>query len=334
MPQRWSRRQLVQGVGAVGLGLLAGCGRWPGQAQSPARVPRIGILGSGTPEDSQQQAFLQGLGEVGYVEGQNILIERRFAGGHPERLPDLAAELVRLPVDAIAATGSTAISAAKNATSTIPIIMTEGADPVGLGFVASLARPGGNITGMSHLARSLAGKRLELLRELVPGASRVAVLVDSRSPAANFSWIETQRAAQTLGVHLDLLEVRDPRDLDVAFETARSERADGLLAVHANFIQNQRARITQLAAESRLPTMYTYRIYVEAGGLAAYGPDVNDLARRSVIHLDKILKGAQPADLPVEQPTRFDFFINTKTAQALGLTIPPHVLLQATEVIQ
>jgi putative tryptophan/tyrosine transport system substrate-binding protein len=329
-----TRRRFMQGVGLAGLGLLAGCGRLPGQAAPPMRAPRVGYLAFSGPEQSQHEAFLEGLRELGYVEGQNILIERRFADGQADRLPGLAAELVRLPVDAVAATGSTAISAAKNATSTIPIIMTETADPVELGLVAGLARSGNNITGLSHLSGPLAGKRLELLRELVPGISRVGVLWDPRSRSGGLHWTEMQRAAELLGVQLHSLEVRGPSQLEEAFTTARSERAEGLLAIHGTILQNQRARVAQLAAESRLPTMYTYRIYVEAGGLVAYGPDLNDLVRRSATHLDKVLKGANPADLPIEQPMRFEFVINAKAAQALGLTLPPHVMMQATEVIQ
>jgi putative tryptophan/tyrosine transport system substrate-binding protein len=249
-------------------------------------------------------------------------------------LPELATELVRLPVDVLVADGARSISAAKGATSTIPIVMSDTADPVGLGFVASIARPGGNITGVSHLAAHLAGKRLELLRELAPAVARVAVLWDSRSRSNELQLQESQRAAETLGVQLYSVGVRDPNHLAAAFDTAQSAGADGLLVIHGGLLQRERTRVAQLATESRLPTMCAYREYVMAGGLMAYGPDIADQARRSATYVDKILKGARPAELPVEQPMRFDFTINLKTAQALGLAIPPHVLLQTTEVIQ
>jgi putative tryptophan/tyrosine transport system substrate-binding protein len=329
-----NRRQVVQGAGAVGLGLLAGCGRWPGQAPVPSKVPHIGYLTTGGSGSREQEGFFQGLGELGYTEGQNLFVERRFAEGRPERLPAMAVELAQFPVDVIAAAGARAISAAKEATSTIPIIMTGTGDPVELEFIGSLAHPGGNITGLSHLAGPLAGKRLELLRELVPGVSRLAVLWDSRSRSNTLQWTETQRAAEALGVRTISLEVRDSSHLDAAFEAAKGARADGLLGIHGTILESQRARIARLAAESRLPAMYTHRGYVDAGGLMAYGPDFYDLARHSATYVDRILKGAKPADLPVEQPMRFDFVINFRTAQALGLTIPHHVLLQATEVIQ
>jgi putative tryptophan/tyrosine transport system substrate-binding protein len=330
----YTRRQLVQGAGAVGLGLLAACGRLPWQAQGSTRVPRIGYLTNGGSISREYAGFFHGLGELGYVEGQNLVVEKRFAEGQPERLPAMAAELVQLPVDVIAAPGARAVNAAKEATSTIPIVMTGTGDPVELGFVASLAQPGGNITGFSHLAGPLAGKRLELLRELAPGVSQVAVLWDSRSRSNTLQWTATERAAQMLGVQAQPWEVRGLTDLDKAFEVVRSERAGSLIAIHGQLLERQRARIAQLAAESRLPAMYTQREYVVAGGLASYGPDFYDLARRSASYVDKILKGAKPADLPVEQPMTFELVINAKTAQALGLTIPPHVLLQATEVIQ
>jgi putative tryptophan/tyrosine transport system substrate-binding protein len=329
-----SRRRVVQGTGAVGLGLLAGCGRWPGQAQGPTRVPRIGYLTNGGSISREYAGFFQGLAGLGYVEGQNLVVEKRFAEGQPERLPVMAGELVRLPVDAIVAPGARAVSAAKEATSTIPIVMTGTGDPVELGFIASLAHPGGNITGLSHLAGPLAGKRLELLRELAPGVSQVAVLWDSRSRSNTLQWTATQRAAQMLGVQAQPWEVRGPADLEAAFEVTRSERAGALIAIHGQLLERQRERVAQLAAESRLPAMYTQREYVAAGGLASYGPNFYELAGRSATYVDKILKGTSPADLPIEQPMTFEFVINLRTAQALGLTLPPHVLLQATEVIQ
>jgi putative ABC transport system substrate-binding protein len=306
-------------------------------AQPPTKIPRVGLLLFGSPSDSATrfvEAFRQGLRELGYVEGQNIAIEDRHAEGREHRLPDLAADLVRLKVDVIVAVGRLAASVARNATKTIPIVMGSTSDPVGSGLVASLARPGGNLTGLSILASELSGKRLELLKEMVPRISRVAVLAYPANPALALQLRETQVAARTLGLQLQILEVRSPDDLDRAFGAAKKERAGALNILPSAFYAAHRKKLVDLAAESRLPAMYDSREYVEAGGLMAYGPNLSDLYRRAAGYVDKILKGAKPADLPVEQPTKFELVINLKTAKALGLTIPPSLMLQADEVIQ
>jgi putative ABC transport system substrate-binding protein len=332
-----SRRQVVQGVGALGLGLLAACGRWPGQVQPPAKVPRIVLLGGGSLDAyrDRHEAFRQGLRDLGYVEDQNFVIESRMADGYLDRLPELAVELTRQPVDVLVISSAAAVAAAKQATTTIPIVIAESDDPVERGFVASLAQPGGNITGLSHIGKDLAQKRLELLKALAPGASLVAVLWTRSGGGANvIQWTETQDAAQVLGVQLQSLEVQDPDDIERVLEATSRERLDALIVVHSGPVTLRRAQIIDFATKSRLPAIYGFREYVEAGGLMAYGPNLPDMYRRAAYYVDRILKGAQPADLPIEQPMRFDFAINLGTAQALGLTIPPHVLLQATEVIQ
>jgi putative tryptophan/tyrosine transport system substrate-binding protein len=335
---RLSRRQVVQGAGAVSLGLLAGCGRlpWQASAQSPRRVARIGFLASQTPATAShfREAFEQGLHEYGYIDSQTILIDWRWAEGTLERLPDLAAELVRLPVDLIVTSGPPAIVAAKEATSTIPIVMAVGDDPVRLGFITNLARPGGNITGLATTAAALSPKRLDLLKEVLPGASRVTVLRDANDIRHQTQSSELETAAAVLEVHLTFLDVRDPGEFDAAFRATLRERPDAFIVMHSGFTLVHRARILGFATESRLPGVFEFREWVEAGGLMAYGPRLTAAYRRAAYYVDRILKGAQPADLPVEQPMVFDFAINLQTAQALGLTIPQHVLLQATEVIQ
>jgi putative tryptophan/tyrosine transport system substrate-binding protein len=336
-----SRRQVVQGMGAVGLGLLAGCGRLPGQAQPLApKVPTLGYLapGFGESTDSPQattveelDAFRQGLVGLGYAEGLNLVIAYRFGGADEAELREAAAELVGLQVDLIVTAGNAATLAARTATSTIPIVFRNAGDPVGAGLVASLARPGGNVTGLANLNVALGGKRLELLAQAVPGLRRVAFLWD---PRANVSAVqEMQVAAQALGLHLQIFEIRELAELEAAFDVAGAEHADGLLMAGANLTRSRR-RIVSLAASRRLPAIYPDGQAVREGGLMSYGADLLDLHRRSATYVDRILKGARPADLPVEQPMRFDFVINLKTAHALGLTIPHHVLLQATEVIQ
>jgi putative tryptophan/tyrosine transport system substrate-binding protein len=328
-----SRRQVLQGAGAMGLGLVAGCGRLPGQAQAPAKVPRIGYLGvfSDAPGPSAEP-FRQGLHDLHYAEGHNILIEWRWAGPNSDRLPELTAELVRLPVDVIVAEGA-AIRAAMEATSEIPIVMMGAIDPVTSGYVASLARPGGNVTGPSNMAVQLGAKRLQLLKEAAPGTQHVAVLWHP-TPTTAVAWEEVQGAAPTVGVGLQSLPVGDAPDFDTAFEAAARERANALFVLPDSFMSYHLARTVDLGTQSRLPAMYPRRAYVEAGGLMSYGAVPGDSVRRAAVYVDKILKGAKPADLPVEQPMTFEFVINLQTAQALGLTIPPHVLLQATEVIQ
>jgi putative tryptophan/tyrosine transport system substrate-binding protein len=323
-----SRRQLVQGAGAVGLGLLAGCGRWPGQEPPPAKIPRIGHLGASTnPLVTEQLAAL------GYVEGQTILIEWRSDEGRAERQAQHVAELVNLNLDLILAAGTDRARALRDATGTIPIVMLSGVDPVGAGLVESLARPGGNVTGAVEHHPELPGKQLELLRELVPGSSHVTALGSTPSlDGARYE--ELAIAARALGLQLRALRVPTTEALAEALHREAGERTDALLVVHSGLMASQQTLVFDFAARQGLPAMYGRRTYAEAGGLAAYGPNLQDLYSRAATHVDKILRGAKPADLPIEQPMRFDFIINVKTAQALGLTVPHHVLLQATEVIQ
>ena len=328
---RATRRQFLRGAGAAGLALLAGCGRLPWQAQ-PSQTPRIGYLGDRT-IPVFEEAFRQGLREHGNVEGQNIVIEWRFAEGSPEGLADLAGELLARRVKVIVAGTTLAALAAGRATSSTPIVMANG-DPVGSGLAASLARPGGNVTGVSNFGGQLAGKRLELLRDVIPGVARVAVLWTPANPLKVAEWTETQSAGGTLGMELQSLEVGRPEELEVAFAAATREEADALVVFGDNLTGGHAPRIVELAARSRLPTIYGVRMFMDAGGLMAYGANIPSLYRRAAYYVDRILKGAKPAELPVEQPREFDFIINLKTAQALGLTIPQHVLLQATEVLQ
>jgi putative ABC transport system substrate-binding protein len=307
-------------------------------AQPAGKVARIGYLGPTSPSSSSffLDAFRQGLRELGWVEGQNIVIEYRFAEGKLDRLPDLAAELVRLKVNIIVTVASPGVAAAKNATETIPIIMIAGsADPVGLGLIASLARPGGNVTGSSYsVGPEIVGKELELLKETVPTVRRVAVLSNPANPGQPLSIREVNVAARSVGVQLQLLEARGPNEFDGAFAAMAKERVGALLVVADSMFIFHRTRLADLAARSRLPAAYGTRDHVEAGGLMSYGPSVRDLYRRGATFVDKILKGAKPGDLPVEQPTKFELVINMKTAKTLGLTIPPVLLLRADEVIQ
>jgi putative tryptophan/tyrosine transport system substrate-binding protein len=333
MDSRLTRRRWIQGTGAVGLGLLAGCGRWPGQGQQPAKVPRIGFLAPGAPQP-QHEAFREGLRALGYVEGQNITIEHRSAEGREERLPELAAELVQLRADVILAAGTPAAVAGKQGTNSIPIVFGASNEPVEAGLVASLARPGGNVTGLSLMNSQLSAKRLEILKEAVPAVSRVAVLAWPLQATVERDWNETQVAAQALDLQMQRLDVQRADEFASAFEAAIRKGADALVVLPNSFFARERVSIIELAAMHRLPAMYEQRQFAEAGGLVAYGANLNDLYRRAATYVDKILKGVNPTDLPVEQPTTFDFVINLKTAGALGLTIPHHVLLQATEVIQ
>jgi putative tryptophan/tyrosine transport system substrate-binding protein len=305
-------------------------------AQQPGKIPRIGILPPGPISERVHlwDAFRQGLRELGYTEGQNIVIETRHAAMRPALLPDLAANLVLSKVDVIVAAGDPAIYAARYATTTIPIVMVAGADPVGSGLVTSLARPGGNLTGLSALSPELSGKRLQLLTEALPGASRVAVLWNPADPAKALDVRETQAAGQALGVRLQLLEVREPEEFESAFAAMARDRAEALITLGDPLTVSHRMRIVDLAAKSRLPTMYDVREFVEAGGLMAYGPSLADLFRRAAAYVDKILKGGKPGTLPVEQPMKFELIINIKTAKALGLTIPQSVLFLADQVIQ
>jgi ABC-type uncharacterized transport system substrate-binding protein len=306
-------------------------------AQQPGKIPRLGWLTgslSGIPD--RAEAFRQGLRDLGYVEGQNIFIEVREDEGNRERQRANAVEMVRLKVDVIVVAGSGEIRAAKQATTTIPIVMVLGGDPVASGFVASLARPGRNITGLSNLRPELSGKRLELLKEIVPKLSRVAVFATSDS--ADYAQVrkELDLAAGTLGVKLQYLDILKPKDFDTAFKAAVKEKAEAVLVrVSDPILIPQRRAVVELAVKTRLPVMYERGAEdVQAGGLMSYGVNFPDLYRRAAIYVDKILKGAKPAELPVEQPTKFDFMINLKTAKRMGLTIPPNVLVRADKVIR
>jgi putative tryptophan/tyrosine transport system substrate-binding protein len=299
-------------------------------AQQPGKVFKIGYLGAGG--SGPPQEFLQGLRDLGYVEGKNIIFEYR-APEKSLRSPDLAVELVRLKVDVIVAEGAGAIRASNNASATIPIVMAHVNDPIVLGFVASLSRAGGNITGNSNLSPELSGKRVELLKEVLPRMSRLAVLA-YRGEAMRTSIKETEVAAQSLQLQLQLLEVNGPDDFESAFDAAKKQRADALVQIEAGLFSPHQQRIIDLAAKNQLPAIYNSRSDVEAGGLLSYGPDRVDMNRRTASLVDKILKGAKPAELPVEQPKKFEFIVNLKTAKQIGLTIPPSVLAQADKVIK
>jgi putative ABC transport system substrate-binding protein len=306
-------------------------------AQQPAKIPRVGWLDDGMKADKAHlhEAFLQGLRDLGYVEGQNLVIERRDAERQLARLPELAAELVRLKVEVLVTTGGVpATSAAKRATSTIPIVMADAGDPVGTGLVASLARPGGNVTGLSVMDPDLTGKRLQLLKEVAPTIARVAVLYNPTFPATVPGMREAQAAGPALGLAILPMEVRTSDELEAQFAVMTSVHADALLTFGDPFTSTHHRRILDFAAKSQWPVVYFWREFVEAGGLMSYGPSLRDHFRRAATYVHKILQGAKPADLPVEQPMRFEFVINLKTAKALGLTIPPTLLFQADEVIQ
>ena len=323
-------RTLAGGLAAVPLAA---------SAQQAAKVPRIGYLVTSlAARPHQQEAFRQGLRDLGYVEGRNVVIEYRDAEGKFERLPALAAELVALKVDVIVTTGGTPTAlAAKQATKTLPIVFAVAADPVGSGLVTSLARPGGNITGLSNLSPELVGKRLEQLTQAVPGVSRVVVLwqpgvLGERTEQDLLKGAEV--AARALGVRLQVVEARGPADFDKAFSAMTRKRVGALTLLTSTMFFNERQRLVDLAAKNRLPAVYPAREFVDAGGLMAYGANIPDMVRRAATYVDKILKGAKPGDLPVEQPTKFELVINVKTAKALGLTIPPSLLQRADEVIQ
>ena len=309
---------------------------FPAQAQQPLKVPRIAFLSAVSPSSisPRTEAFRQGLRELGYVEGKSIVIEYRWAEGKFDRLPDLAAELVRLKVDVILSGGPTATRPAKEATVTIPIVMAFDDDPVGSGFVASLARPGGNITGLSTLAPEISGKQLELLKEIVPRLSRVAVFGTSTRSGNAQALREIELAAGALGVQLQYLEVLDAKDIEAVFRAASKGRADAVLALASPTLLFQRTQIADLAVKNRLPAIYDRAEFVEDGGLMTYSVSITDLFRRAATYVDKILKGAKPADLPVEQPTKFEFIVNLKAAKQIGLTIPPNVLARADKVIR
>ena len=306
------------------------------EGQGTGKLPRIGYVFVRSASDSQSvlDAAREGLQELGYVEGRNVALEVRWAEGRYERLPALVAELVRLKVAVLVVVTIPGALAAKNATRTIPVVMLAAGDPVAAGLVASLARPGGNLTGMSLSTKELSSKRLALLKEALPHITRVAVLTNPGNPFHAVFWSETQTAAQTLGLRLQSIEVRTTDDFDEAFTAAAQGHAEALLAFDDSLTIGGRARLVTLAARRRLPAMYGLREFPDAGGLLSYGANVLDQYRRSAAFVDKILKGAKPADLPVEQPTKFELVINLKTAKALGLTMPPSLLARADQVIE
>ena len=319
----------------LALGLLAGPSF--ADAQPASKVQRIGyLLGTSSTVSSRPvETFRQGLRGLGWVEGQNVVIEYRSADGRYDRLPDLAADLVRLKVDIIVAAGTAATTAAKNAARAIPIVMIGVGDPVGLELIASLARPGGNVTGLTFsVGMETAGKGLELLKEALPKVRRVAVLTNPANPGQPLALKNVKAAARSLGMQLQLLEARGPDEFDGAFAAMVKERVGALLVVSEAMFNHHRVRLADLAARNKLPSMHGFREDAEAGGLMSYGPDLADLFRRSATYVDKILKGAKPGDLPVEQPTKFELVINLKVAKALGLTIPASVLSRADQVIE
>jgi putative tryptophan/tyrosine transport system substrate-binding protein len=318
--------------------LLGGASAWPlaSRAQQLGRVYRIGVLET-SPAASNAvnfDALRKGLRELGYVEGQNLVLDYRSADGRPERFPQLAAELLRLNVDLIVTRGTPAVMAAKNATETIPVVMAASGEPVGTGVVAGLARPGGNVTGLSALTSELVAKRLELMRETIAGIRRIAFLQNMGNPVAPSQWEEFKTAAPLLGFEAQLLDVRQPENIVRAFDTAIAQRADAILVANDTVTLTNRQQVVELAAKHRLPAMYNNREFIDAGGLMAYGVSYPDLYRRAAIFVDKIFKGANPADLPVEQPTKFDLVMNLKAAKALGLEVPPMLLARADEVIE
>jgi ABC-type uncharacterized transport system substrate-binding protein len=306
------------------------------RAQQTKKAPRIGFLSavSRSSISARVEAFRQGLRELGYVEGKNIFIEWRFAEGKSDRLPSLAAELVRLKVDVIVAEAPTSTRSAKQATVTIPIVMVFDEDPVGSGFVASLARPGGNITGLSTLSPEISGKQLELLKEIVPKLSRVGVLGDVTRPGTPQALREINVTADAFRVQVQYLEVREPKDIEIAFRAASKEHADAVLVLGSPVLNSQRKQVVELAVKSRLPAIYARQEAVEDGGLISYGVSIAGLSRRAATYVDEILKGAKPADLPVEQPKKFELIINLKAAKQIGLIIPPNVLARADRVIK
>jgi putative tryptophan/tyrosine transport system substrate-binding protein len=306
------------------------------EAQQPKKVHRIGYLSELSAETDKNRfaAFLRGMQELGYAEGKNILIEQRYSAGQFDKMPELTGELLRLKVEVLVVFGGTAIAAAKNATSTIPIVMTAHPDPIGAGLIASLARPGGNVTGMSNLHTVLVTKRLEILKEVVPSASRIAVFFHAGALTLLPQLKDIEDVAPAFGVKILSMPVTGPNDFARAFATMKKERAGGLMVLGSTLITNHRRQILELAAKHRLPAIYAIRENPDAGGLMSYGTNFPDLWRRAATYVDKILKGAKPADLPVEQPVKFEFIVNLKAAKQIGLTIPPNVLARADEVIK
>jgi putative tryptophan/tyrosine transport system substrate-binding protein len=317
------------------IALLGGMVQWPSaaRAQQSSRVYRIGFITAGSIR-ATKDVFAEALRALGWIEGKNLIYEARYAEDRLDRLPELVAELLGLNVDVIVAEGTLAPLAAKRATATIPIVMTTAGDPLGTGLVASLARPGGNVTGLSLMVPELAGKRLELLREILPGLSHVAVLWNAANPYPALVFGETKRAAQALGIEVQSLEVRSPDDLDSALEDAIRQNASALITVEDPLTGGHFRQIVAFAAKNKLPALCGVRQFVDAGGLVAYGASIDDLNRRAAGYVDKILKGTKPAELPVEQPTKFELIINLKTAKALGIEIPPTLLARANEVIE
>ena len=320
------------------IALLGGAAAvWPlaARAQQPGKLPTIGFLGANAASAQTQwtTAFVQRLRELGWIEGRTVSIEYRWAEGRSERYTEIAAEFVRLKVDIIATAGNEAAIAAKRVTSVIPIVFAVAGDPVGTGLVASLARPGGNVTGFSNQQTDLAGKRLELLREVVPGLRRLAIMANVGSPNTAKEMREVQATAKTLGLEVSTLEIRRAEDIAPAFEALKG-RADALYVCGDPLVNTNRVRINTLALTARLSTIHNFREHVEAGGLMSYGPNFSDLFRRAAEVVDKILRGSKPADIPVQQPTKFDVVINLKTAKALGLTVSPQMLARADEVIE
>jgi putative ABC transport system substrate-binding protein len=327
---------MKRGILLIGLALVVFSPSRLAHAQQAGKVPRIGFLFGLSPSVSRDrsEAFRQGLRDLGYVEGKNIVIEFRSAEGKMERFPDLATELVGLNVEVIVAAGPTPTRAAKQATKTIPIVMAFDIDPVGSGLVASLARPGGNITGLSTLAPEIRGKHLELLKEIVPRLTHVAVLETSTIPGNAQELKVVELAAKPLNVQLQHVEVRDPKDIETAFRAASKGRADAVLVGTSRVLFSHQTQVADLAAKYRLPAMYIEQEFVLAGGLMTYATSITDLYRRAATYVDKILKGAKPAELPIEQPTKFEFIVNLKAAKQIGLTIPPNVLARADKVIR
>jgi len=310
---------------------------WPlaARAQQP-KVYRIGVLEVTSPalNAAQLEAFRQGLREQGYIEGRNYTLEYRSADGKAERFPDLAAELVRLNVDLIVTRGTPAALAAKNATTTIPIVMAASGQPLGVGLVASLARPGGNLTGLSSQHSETYGKRIELLREIIPSATRISALMNMSNPLLALEWREVERTVRSMAIEPRLLDIRTREDIERAFDMASTARTDAVLVAPDTLAQSNRKLVVELAAKYRLPAMYELREFIEAGGLISYGVNYPELYRSAATYVDKILKGIKPDNLPVQQPTKFDLVINLKTAKALGLDVPDRLLALADEVIE
>jgi ABC-type uncharacterized transport system substrate-binding protein len=328
---QWKRREFITLLGGA-------AAAWPltSRAQQSGRIYRIGVLETSPAASNAANfdALRKGLRELGYVEGQNLVLDYGSADGRPERYPQLVTELLHLNVDLIVTRGTPAVMAAKNATETIPVVMAASGEPVGTGVVAGLARPGGNVTGLSALTTELVAKRLELMRETVAGIRRIAFLQNMGNPVAPSQWEELNTAALSLGLEAQLLDVRKPEDIAQAFDTAIAQRADAILVGNDTVTLVHRRQVVELAVKHRLPAMYNNREFIDAGGLMAYGVSYPDLYRRAAIFVDKIFKGAKPADLPVEQPTKFELMINLKAAKALGLDIPATVLARADEVIE